>query len=62
MVVGGCNNGGAGRVLVGLGVGRTKMRALGIKQGQRRNVRAQRCDVPEGGAANVTTLRSNVVT
>ena len=32
------------------------------KQGQRRDVRAQRHDVPEGKIANVVTLRSNVGT
>ena len=32
------------------------------KQGQRRDVRAQRRDVPEGGVANVATLGSNVAT
>ena len=54
-VVGGCNNGcargfGQGWVWVG-----QKMRALGIKQVQHHDVRAQRRDIPEGGAANVAT-------
>ena len=41
--------------------GRVKNGGLLVnKQGQRRDVRPQRCDVPEGGGANVATLRSNV--
>ena len=35
---------------------------LGTKKMQRCDVRAQRRDVLEGGAANVAMLRSNVVT
>ena len=35
---------------------------LGIKQVQCRDVKAQRRDVPEVGAAKVGTLRSNVMT
>ena len=44
-----------------LGMSRIKMRALSIKQVQHRDIQAQRREVPEGGAANVATLRSNVV-
>ena len=43
-------------------MGRTKMRAFGHKTGARRDVRAQRRNVPEDGAANVVTLRPNVMT
>ena len=35
---------------------------LCIKQRQRRNVRAQRHNIPEGLFANVATLKSNVAT
>ena len=36
--------------------GQKNEKLLGNKQGQSRDVRAQRRDVPEGGAANVVTL------
>ena len=59
-MVGGRNNVGAGGFQQGWAwVGQKKRGLLGIKQVQRR---AQRRDVPEGGAANVMTLRSNVAT
>ena len=65
-MVGGRNNGfqkGYVRVLTGECEGRTKIwRASGLKQVQRHDVQAQRRDVPEGGAANVATLGSNVAT
>ena len=61
-MVGGRNS-GLRRVCVGVCEGRSKNeRLLGNKQGQRCDVRAQRRDVPERGAANVATLRSNVAT
>ena len=60
--VGGSNNGGVMRSGNG-SEGRAKNGGhLVNKQGQRRNVRAQRRFVPEGGGSNVTTLRSNVAT
>ena len=43
-------------------VGKKNERLLSLKQVQRRDVRAQRRDVPEGGAANIATLRPNVAT
>ena len=61
MEIGGGDNGGAGGFLQGCARGGQKMRKLlGIKQVQRRDVQAQRRDVPEGGAAIVATLRFNV--
>ena len=61
-MVGGSNNGGAGGS--GKGVRREGKNGghLVNKQGQRRDVQAQRPDVPDGGCANVATLRSNVTT
>ena len=51
------------RVCAGVCDGRVKNeRLLGNKQGQRRDVRTQRRDVPEIGAANVAMLGSNVAT
>ena len=44
-------------------MGRTKNGGLLVnKKGQRRDVRAQRRDIPEGEIANVATFRSNVLT
>ena len=61
-MVGGYNNGGAG-VPVRMCVGRTKNGGLLVnRQWQRRDVQAQCHDFPEGGVANVATLRSNVST
>ena len=43
--------------------GKIKMRGVfGLKQGQRRDVQAQRRDVPERGEANVATLISYIAT
>ena len=65
-MVGGRNNGlwqGCVRFSVGECEGRTKIwRASSLKQVQRHDVRAQRRNVPQGGAANVATLGSNVMT
>ena len=59
-MVGGGNNGfwqGCVRIPTGVCEGRTKIeRLLILKQGQRRDVWAQRRDVPEGGVANVATF------
>ena len=44
-----------------LGEDKKKKGPLVIKQGQRRDVRAQSHDVPEGGASNVMTFIPNVV-
>ena len=41
---------------------RAKWEWFGLKQGQRRDVRMQRRDVPERTTANVAMLSSNVVT
>ena len=62
-VVRGCNNGGVVGVRQGCAWGGQKNGGLLInKQGQRRDVRAQRHDVLKGEIDNVATLRSNATT
>ena len=62
MAEGGDNGGAVGFRQGCARVGQKMRGLLSLKQVQRRDVRAQRCDVPEGGAANVAALRSNVAT
>ena len=52
-----CKNGGSGELPLSVRVGKKSEEFLFIKQGQRRDVRAQRRDVPEGLFASVTMLR-----
>ena len=52
-----CKNGGSGELPFSVGVGKKSEEFMFIKQGQHRDVRAQRCDIPEGLFASITTLR-----